>query len=203
LAEFFKFYDMSNFTFITEKYSENPQTVYFAIDSEKIETLNVSDTYDQNGQQVTAEQAGDYILIANEEDAEKLNKWCTEHTADLDDEEGTIYGWNEGEIINNDDFRFGMFKEVVSEKSIIKTTCKGFTYWNGHNWRTITTEQEHYEPSHTIVTDSELIEKLKKAIENKEFEKKGFGFTAYRFEDVEIIESNWQGVFAEYKITID
>lgn len=191
---------MSNFTFITENNTGN-ETI-FAIDADKITELNLSDTYDGFGQKNGAADVGDYICLTAD-NAEKLNKWCTHHTDELEDEEGTIYAWVEGEIIESGDFRFDMFNEVVSDDSKEKQTCQGFTFWNGHNWKTITTELEHGEPTHIVIKDAELIEKLNTAIENREFEKEGFGTKTYRFEDVEMVNNFCQGSFSAYEITID
>jgi hypothetical protein len=192
---------MSNFTFLTSNNQEF-ETTYFAIDSDKIETLNVSDCYDNNGQQVGAYNASDYISLTSE-DAEILNKWCNTNAEKLDDEEGTKYCFVQGDIIMGDDFRFDIFTGTISKDSIMRTTCKGFTFWNGNNHKTITVSVEHGEPTHSIVTDEKLIEKLNNAIENKGEGASSFGQISYLFEDVSIVNSAYATSFATYEITFN
>lgn len=183
--------------FLTENLSEGT-TKYFAIDSAKIETLNVSDTYDQYGQNVSASDAGDSIeLLSNS--AVSIANGESENDQNNGYEIGNIISaYDNGatfDLILDDK----LLKEGVDYNSY-KETVKGFTYWDGHNWKTVTTQVENGEPTHEIVTDETLIAELNKAIEEKELEGEGFGRKIYKGNGFVIVDSFWEGTWSEYEI---
>ena len=56
---------MSNYIFLTENFNEG-STTYYAIPADKIETLNLFETYDKHGQHIGHTNAGDYHLANSE-----------------------------------------------------------------------------------------------------------------------------------------
>jgi len=197
---------MSNYIFLTENFNEGTKR-YFAISSDKIETLNLSETYDGYGQTVGHYNAGDYHMDNSEGSAVMdCTKAISEkfeidmdniHIIDNDGEfeieagEGEEYSFDENEVNS-------FIKEWRKENESL-TEVKGFDYWDGHNWKTVVTGCDFGEPSHEIVND-ELTKELNEAIENMSFEKEGFGCKVYTYENWVIIDSNWQGTWASYEL---
>jgi hypothetical protein len=208
---------MEMYIFLTKKYEEN-ETTYLAIDPAKIESLNVCDTYDSNGQTVDHETAGDYHIDNQYSDAkhdcekailEKFGKTVSidAHNACVEVIENTeVEEWiteNEetaGDFINE----INTFIKSWCEENHTLETCEGFNYWDGSNYRSVITNYhvEGYE-SHSIVEDEEIIEKLNTAIENKEWVSDSFGLKKYEFEDVKIVVSQFSGAWEAYSLTID
>jgi hypothetical protein len=198
---------MTNYIFLTENFNEGP-TTYYAISADKIETLNLFETYDQHGQKVGHTNAGDYHL--DNSDGTYAMQDCIKAINEkfgigLNDVDVTIIkngeefevdhndmGWNESEV---NDF----IKEWRKENESL-TEVEGFTYWDGRNWKTITTSVDDGEPSHEVVSDEKLVAELHDAIENKSFEVSGFGCDVYSHDQWAVIDSNWQGTWASYEI---
>jgi len=209
---------MSNYIFLTENFSEGPNR-YFAISKEKIETLNVSETYDPHGQQVGRENAGDYSIENSYSDAEhdclkalKLHFNLTSKVNDFDTPDSVDFlsidsglsisidtNIDESEIENWNEHKINEFITTWEEENSTYETCEGFTYWDGHNFKTAVTSCDFGEPSH-IICDEELTKELNEAIENMSFEKEGFGCEVYTHENWVIIDSQWQGTWASYEL---
>jgi hypothetical protein len=200
---------MSTYIFLTENYNEGP-TTYYAIAADKIEALNLSETYDQHGQLVGHTNAGDYHLD-NLEGTAAIED-CKTAIADKfgidydninienvgDDTFKIVAGY--GEEYGFDEAAVNAFIKEWREENESLTDVKGFTYWDGHNWKTVTTSINFGEPSHSIVDDEKLIAELNEAIENKSFEKSGFGCEVYSYENWMVIDSNWQGTWSAFEI---
>lgn len=197
--------------FLKAQFAEGP-TTYFAIDSSRIEEMNVSDTYDQYGQKISNEDAADYSVnnsaSSAKADCEKaIEEKFTIKSALIVD--GEIYSIDNEEIDYSFDDDSESEKKVIEINDFIKewrkenetfTTCCGFTYWDGHNWKTITTAVDFGEPTHEIVDNENLISELTKALEEKEFDRKNFGQTIYTGNGYVIVDSKFQGTWAEYEI---
>jgi hypothetical protein len=195
---------MSNYIFLTENFNEGP-TTYYAIPGDKIETLALSDTYDQHGQLIGHTNAGDYHFENSEcsaiSDCEKeiVEKFGASLIIDTNDDEFKARsfdceenGLNEAEV--------NAFIEKWRDENESLTEVEGFTYWDGNNWKTITTSVDAGEPSHILVDDEKLSVELNEAIENKSFEISGLGCEVFSHEKWVIIDSNWQGTWAAYEI---
>lgn len=179
---------------------------YLAISEGRIETLNVSDTYDQFGQKVSSADAGDHLQLLSETAAK-----CANDTWNEPDAEGSEYvvKFKIGDVVSA--YEHGMeYEEVITQceegadYNVVKSTCQGFNYWNGNNWRTIVTSSEDGGGvTHDIEDDEEIIARLEAAIENKEFEKEGFGTRTYRYADAIIVESQFSSAWEKYSITLD
>jgi hypothetical protein len=199
---------MSNYIFLTENFNEGPIT-YYAITADKIETLNLFETYDQHGQHIGHTNAGDYHLANSEGGyamtdcikaiAEKFGiDYDNIHIVEEGDEfkieagDGAQYGFGEAAV--------DAFIKVWREENETLTEVKGFTYWNGRNFKTITTSVADGEPTHAIVSDEKMVAELNEAIGNKSFEKSGFGCEVYSYDKWVVIDSNHQGTWAAFEI---
>ena len=211
--------------FLTKNFTEEGATKYFAIDSDKIETLRVSDTYDQFGQQISNSDAGDYSLensasnakadcvkaieekfeitnvLLNDNELASFNGIDTDDFSNyVEDEDGVIDA--EDEYNKNLDLiiEINNFIDKWREENETFTEVKGFTFWNGHNWQTITTSFDNGEPTHRIVDDKTIAAELNKAIEEKEFEGEGFGCKIYRGNGYVVVDSFWNGTWSQFEI---
>lgn len=179
--------------FLTENFNEG-HVIYFAINSEKIETINVSDTYDKFGQRVDASTAGDSVDLITQEAADFANK---EYDSDRYSMGDNISSWDDSILFDAIETKFPEGDENVTYN---KDTIKGFNYWNGQNWRTVTTSWNFGEATHSIIDDKEIINELEKAIEEKEFREGAFGTRIYDGNGYVIINSRCVGDWAEYEI---
>lgn len=202
---------MSNYIFLTKAYNEG-ETIYYAIPADKIETLNLFETYDGYGQLVGHYNAGDYAIGNSASDAKADCEKAIEEKFNLtgviisDDNVYSIYN----EVVDysfDDDSDFQ--KQVIDINDFIEEWKKenetlaeveGFTYWDGHNFQTIITRIDDGEPTHNVVNDESLVRELNDAIENKSFEAKGFGCEVYSHDKWVVIDSNWQGTWELYQI---
>lgn len=206
-----------NYIFLTPNFDESGETKYFAIPADKIETLNVFETYDKYGQKVGHENAGDYHIDNSQSDAKSdceiaiKEKYGVEVSIDAHNSCIEVIDNTEVDewISENEDENAGNFiselnafiLEWCNEKENI-SSCQGFTYWNGNDWKTIITDYEFDgNPSHSIVDDEDLIVELSAAIENKEFVNEGFGCKNYESGNWNIEKSYYQGTWASYILT--
>lgn len=179
--------------FLKLQHDHDNEGKYFAIDESKIETLNVSDSYDQFGQKISASDAGDYLEI--NQDIEFVPDYQDES---LKFEAGTnISAYEQGEDFDT------IVNSFPGYITLHRTTFQGFNYWNGNNHRTVSVDSIDDSHSHEIETDETIIARLNEALENKEEHSAGPGTVTYRHKDVEIVKSNWQGHWEEYTITLD
>lgn len=199
---------MANYIFLTKNFTDEP-TSYYAIPENKIETLNLSETYGDYGQIVGHTDAGDYHFDNEYSDAQKdcLNELLKKFTTEVDAEIEFIDDRNDIFIVDEDSYdgdtdvkELNEFVKNWREKNESLTEVEGFTFWDGHNWKTIVTSCDFGEPTHNIVDNEELIKELNKAIENKEFEKEGFGRKIYKAHGWVVIDSYYQDVWEEYEI---
>lgn len=199
---------MSNYIFLTENNNEGP-TTYYAIPSDKIETMNLCDTYDRNGQKIGHTNAGDYHLSNSEGVAiTDCTKAISEKFGiDIDNIHFVNEGLDEFTIEAGDGEEYGFDESAVNafikewrEENESLVEVEGFDYWDGHNWKTVTTSVENAEPTHSIVDDEALVAELNKSIWYKIFKKSGFGCEVFSHEDWVIVVSNWQDTWAAYDI---
>lgn len=182
---------MSDYTFL--KPANDFEGVYYAIPSERIETINVSDTYDQYGQSVSAEDAGDYIEILSQECADSVNEEFDESY-----EVGThISAFSEGNEFYHIE---SLFVEDVDYR-VYRETIEGFNYWDGSNWKTIVVSGDY--PTHEIEEDEEIVKRLNDALENKQYVSDGFGIETYESDECVIelrqFSSAWETYTIEFK----
>ncbi len=190
--------------FLKLQHDHDNEGKYFAIDESKIETLNVSDSYDQFGQRIGPDDAGDYLELTSIEAAVLANDCHNDIEGNDDDDRENPYtagmnivAYENAELFDAvcDNPRLG----VVTHR----TTFEGFNYWNGSNFRTLSLSSIDDSHSHEIETDEAIIARLNESLENMEEVSEGRGLTTYRYKDVEVIESHYAGAWEEYTITLD
>ncbi|SHJ06330.1 hypothetical protein SAMN05443429_10899 [Cruoricaptor ignavus] len=187
---------MSNYKFLINKDSE--ENVFRAIDADRIETLRVSETYDQYGQRVSPEDAGACLYLLTEKACEVAKSF---HLEQYEERE---YRMGEAILAYEDK----AFDEVVDETEEgedyerDEETCEGFNYWDGSNWQTVVIKynQSDYWTGWEIVDDEELEKKLNQAIEDMEFESEGGGFRRYTADGYEIEESFYSSSWESYSL---
>lgn len=213
---------MSNYIFLKDNNEQGP-TTYYAISKEKIEKLNVCDTYTDYGQLVGHYDAGDYSIENSASDAyrscekaikEKFGVEATfteegivkeidgeEVPSSYDDEHDVDYDVEKANKLFNLAIEIQDFIEEWRKENEVFNTCEGFDYWDGHNWQTITVSSElDGEPSHSIVDDENLVAELNKAIEEREFQSEGFGEKIYEGNGYKVIDSAFEGHWESYMV---
>lgn len=188
------------------EHRQNP--VWYAVSKDRIEMLNVSDAYDQYGQQISSSDAGDYIEILTQEAAQVANEVWNDPFANEDDPNSFLEKFTIGDYISAYDYRLE-FDEVITQckenvdYEIHKTQFEGFTYWDGHNWKSIVVSSIDDNNTHEIEDDEEIIFRLNTALENGEFVKDGFGTKTYRYKDAEITYSQFSSAWEYAEITLN
>lgn len=206
---------MSNYIFLTKTHNEG-ETIYYAILEDRIETLNIFETYDNYGQLCGHYNAGDYTIENNASDAKADCEKAIEEKFNLGGvviNDDKVYSIDNEEVYYSFDDDSDFQKLVISINEFIEewknenecySEVKGFTFWNGHNFQTIITKIDDGEPTHNVVDDEDLVKELNEAIENKSFEAAGFGCDVYSHNNWVVVDSNWQGDWASYELmTVD
>lgn len=191
------------YTFLQKQHEKlNGITMYAAISEDRIEEFDLYTAYGQYGQQIGHNSAGDCLEILTDAAAQKANDAWNEMYGDEDVFE-TRY--KVGDIVSGDD---SLFDTLVDQEGVNLSiwTAKGFTYWDGHNHKTIILSSDNpgFEGDWSIVEDEELIEELQEAIENMELIGTCQGVTSYKSEDGKwgIDDSAWQGTWSKYDIRL-
>jgi hypothetical protein len=194
-----------SYTFLTKNFEENGITKYYAIPSDKIETISLHETYDQYGQTIGHTNAGDYSIENEYCEAESLciTDLCEKFNIENDNinaihPDGDIE--LEDQVENLDIEAVKNFILIWEKENCTYTTVNGFNYWDGHNNKTITTECNTGEASHSVITDEKLIRSLNYAINNMKFDHEGFGTKIYKTTKFVIEDSCVQGIWESYCI---
>lgn len=197
---------MENLIFLKD---ENEQEViYYAIDAAKIETLNVSDTYDGTGQTVGSANAGDSLTLETQKAVDVANQFYHENYSEYDDLEVLVHYKIDDYISAYDS---GSTYTQILESNLVedvdyilqRENCEGFNYWNGNNWKSVIIDFEHGAYTNfSKITDQDLIAELTKALQNKEFKKEGSGFTHYTYGKYKIQTTQYASDFSNYTISL-
>lgn len=189
------------YTFLVKNFDDEKR--YFAIPSDKLETLRLSKTYNEFGQQVGTYDMGDSIELKSEKAVELANKIAKEqdesyHFVEAD----MVNGYEHSDIF---DLVEDAFKDVGLKSGedymLYAEEAQGFDYIDGANYHTVTVSQDHGEPGYKEVEDEELVKELNEAIENMAFDHKLHGITVYRSGDWKIESSQYAGSWESYSIT--
>lgn len=187
------------YEFIKPNFGDYPERNWLAISKGRIETLNVSDTYGNNGQIISNSDAGDSLELISEKSVKFANDKFNEANEEY------INKFKIGDFIY--DYDFGNEFDAVQGNCIegedfvfYKSTVKGFNFWNGHSWETITVSVEEGEPSHELNEDEELENELNQVIENMVFVKESHGKRQFETDEYIIIESAFADDFEAYEI---
>lgn len=193
---------METYKFLKKTYSEDSVTRYFAISSDRIETLRVSSTYTNYGQMVDTSDAGDSVTLDSQKAVDIANKAYYEHT---DEDEKNRYEL-EDFVLDYDDPN--TFSAVSGSSELVEgvdytynaETCKGFNYWDGNNWASVIVEYENgsEEAPFEIVSDEDLIKELNNAIEEKTYVKNEFGEKIYHSGKYKVTYSQFASSWEDY-----
>ena len=166
--------------FLKNNYEDNG--VIYATNNE-IETLNVSDCYDRNGQQIGHDDAGDFIELTDESMVKFANEFTESTEYKIDDYINAWDSWQLFKALNEN------FENVVEY-----TTCQGFNVWDGHNWKSIIVDTEIGEPEWSIVEfDEDILDEMEEV-------RTGNGFTVYETDEYEITSSQFVDAWEKYSI---
>lgn len=204
-----------NFLFLKDNFCDN--CVIYAVPAYKIETIAISDTYDKYGQKISSYETGDSLELLTKKAVKVANDAYNDyHYCDSNEYNEYIEKWAVGDIIYAYDYACEGYDAVIESKDLqedidyclYREACKGFNYFNGHNWQTITISSNSFEPSHILIENKELIKKLIEAIENKEVASlNNRGVDIYKYKDEEGSEyiikvSHFQTSWASYEIQL-
>lgn len=180
--------------FLVNKFDPELEGKYFAIYSDRIENLNISDTYDRWGQSISSYDAGDYVEITDVEKFKLLHR-------DLYD---SLTLTKDDVLFDGDSDVFHELEQIEEGEYFIfhRSVCKGFNYWNGNNWRTVLVECDGVEPEWEILQDKSIIKRLRTALTKKKELHKGFGTVEYQHGKVFIVESFYQNRWENYTLEI-
>jgi hypothetical protein len=161
--------------------------------------------YGKYGQQVGHDNAGDCLEILTQDAAQIANDVYNDQEGNEADEYEHKY--NVGSIVSAYD-NSTVFDSLLGNEGVgaFITTAEGFTYWDGHNHRTIilSSDNPDFEGEWSVVEDDELIAELNAVINEMEFVGESTGVKSYKSPSGKwgIDDSCWQGTWAKYEITL-
>lgn len=167
--------------FIKEKNNEDAPIIVF--DNDVFEMKPISDLYGQYGQQIGYCDSGAWIELTDKQAA-----WLNDELETEQYIEGTIINaYDDYETFESIVDKFG--DDCVNDEEVL-----AYTYWNGHNFKSIIINNGDNWDTHETVSD-ELASELFEIINSDDFclEKAGPYQQEYRSEKWLFIESNFQG----------
>ena len=176
--------------------TESKETEYFALPKNALKQMPLSETYDDYGQVVGSDNAGDHLVVKSKKAVKIINA----KMKDL----GENKRYKVGDVISDyDDSDAFMVAKYLGSRNVdlIYTMCKAYNYWDGHNWASIVVESDidgYYEWE--LVEDSQLEKSLNHAVKSKKFVRNNAGITFYETSKYIIEDSAWQGTWESYKI---
>jgi hypothetical protein len=169
-------------------YQEQEEDVLYLIDENRIETMPVSDTYNNDGLLLGSYGAGDSIEILSENLVAFANKYEEENDSDFE--------WEIGQLVEAY-YNTDLFDKIKSNKQLkqdkdyklYQLTCKGYNYWNGKKYQSVILEDsfDNSFVTHEIIDEDELLALVNKAVKEKEYvkEENGVIFYSYKLNEEE------------------
>jgi len=158
----------------------------FLLVGDIFQKTKVSDCYSNFGQKVSNYDAGDYLSISK-----PFKITVDEETTEL----------KEGEIISADFNQelYSSIHKIKGGESDDEVTfeyeyCSAYTFWDGHNFKTITAAVENGEPTHEIC-EGEDFDKMISEYDTAEKIKNVPGGEILKSENFIYQKSFWQGHF--------
>lgn len=174
---------------IIKKQFEENEEVLLLVDIDW-EQINVSDTYDNYGQQISSSDAGDSITL-NSLKAVKI--W----SAEFDEYEENPQAI--GESISAYDYPTA-YEEIITtlieneDFTYHRETVTGFNYWNGQNHKTITIATPNGEPTHEVLEGAGYQQMIAE-YENTKFLSESFGLQTFLGENFVYSKSSFADDF--------
>lgn len=184
---------------IKKQFEENEKLLLVNIAWEE---LNVSDTYDDNGQKIDSATAGDSldlltikaVEIANKELKNEDDGYDSLKEDDLFSVGDNVSAYEDSAVYDNILTCLKSSCVEGEDYALYNETVTGYTYWDGHNNKTITIAQPNYEPSHKVL-EGEEYDKMIAEYETAKEIKEGFGFRVLESENFIYTENNFAGTF--------
>ena len=197
---------MNNYTFLIknpELSDPSDEVKYYAISPGKIETMRESKCYTSFGQQVGTYDAGDSIEIKSTKAAQIATQTAQAEDEDLYFPVGSIVsGYDNPNVF--DEIEKAFDKEGLKDGEdydLYAEEVKGFDFWDGHNFQTVTVEPGSGFASHIIIDDKALIAQLNAEIDSMVWLRNEPGCTIYQSAHYEITDSAWAGHWESYELT--
>lgn len=169
-------------------YQEQEEDVLYLIDENRIETMLVSDTYNNDGLLLGSYGAGDSIEILSENLVAFANKYEEENDSDFE--------WEIGQLVEAY-YNTDLFDKIKSNKQLkqdkdyklYQLTCEGYNYWNGKKYQSVILEDsfDNSFVTHEIIDEDKLLALVNKAVKEKEYvkEENGVIFYSYKLNEEE------------------
>lgn len=193
---------METYAFIRLSYRESGYETIYAIDPDKIKSMNLSYTYNNYGQLIDTADAGDWITLDSEKAVGLANRIYNEENEESEEFEEK-FSLNDSVSDYDHSDVFSQVRETLKEGedyTHYSEEVKGFNYWDGSNWRSVIVEAEHHDPEWEVITDQDMIAELSAAIEEREFVKEGFGEKIYHGGAYQVVYNYCQWAFASWEL---
>jgi hypothetical protein len=199
--------DEDSYIFLKAIYSEDGDC-YYAIRESKIEKIDLSNTYGDYGQITSPEDAGDTITLLTQKACDVANESYNAFFSDEEDHEN-IEKYHIEDYVSA--YESTLDFEAIGSSMELKEgedyeynrlQISGFTYWDGHNFKTIVTHpgDAGFEADFEIVDNDELVKELNEAIETCQYVKEGFGEKIYENDKYIVIDNYCEGRWESYAV---
>lgn len=146
---------------VIQYYDGSDDAKLYLADQSIFEQMPVSSTYDKFGKQVTAEDAGDHLVVLSDALLEALNN---ELAGDFELNQ-SISAYN-----NEEAFLFVTEHGKEGEYELFQVMCKAYNYFDGSNWKSVIIECNEFDTHYSYVDKAES-----DAIMNDYEHRKSFG----------------------------
>lgn len=169
---------MENLIVLKNNFSEESEIVIAK--KSAFEVINISETFNRYGQRVGNSNAGDHLSISKDFSLE-----IDEETVDF----------IEGQIISaNDNHLYFTAILIGAPEDVFEShqeTLIGYTYYDGHNYKTISIQVENGESTHTQLSEEES-EKILKDYSSSKVVEQGLNSKVSEGDEFLFVEFNFQ-----------
>lgn len=176
---------------------------YLAVPADKIETIKLSDTFDDEGKMAGSAYGGDYLKLISQEAISIANKLAENlkipNRFNLQDE---VWGETHPEIYDKLVEIIKLDTDEGEDYILHFRTIKGFHYFDGNQDRTVIVEYDDGEVGEYAVIDHEgFNQKLNEAIKTSTLEKEENGEKQYSHSEFNIRTNKMEYQWADYVVT--
>lgn len=190
----------TEFTYLRKRFNEDQ--IIYAIENDRISTMYVHDTYNDNGQKNNEYDSNDYSVCNSASELKDLceNAIAEKFNIDVNDfelDDLTIDYFGDEEV---DEKEINNFIEEYEKENAVYTELEGFNYWDCRNWKTVVTSTEYGEPNYEIIDNEELIVKFEAAIKDRSFIEEKTGKRIFKGNGYYVINNSWSDSFACWEL---